>query len=1197
MIAVAVPVKAHASSASLIVDTDSVDAWTSYFNSNYILGDTTELEGIFVDLSFIVPIYWGNFDQTFLDVGIGLVNDMDELGRIATSFSKRLKVHDSSLLSSAYWLCLGRPVPEATIAYDSELNVYRLQDSYSGLWLVNSAGHFPYYRADTGDDGSTVYRTGQWLPAEDIKSNSDLWHAVSTYELEQYRDQWSDITPSANIYKTDGCYWLIYYDDFGKPWILCDEYDYPYFVPIPGQSAVSTPNQYFTNVTNNYVDDNDTTVNVVMDGNTLVGQVIDNENGIISVGGEIYYIDNLYYDASTKTYYVDAHEEYIYNSSTNNYTTNYSTSQVVYNVSYTSITYIGQTEEYQERYELYYQLPDGRSSADLTAEDLEQLSLVFADVMTYARASDDIDMRLLYHFDGNTEDSSYWGYCTSFEWSVGASLTYLDEGTFGGSLYLDETAHDFTMTLPSGGDLAGDFTLQFRYYQSHTEAPASDSAFYFGSEPWLVLDGANYMAPDLTVLSATSVGTWNEICVMRSNFVLYYYLNGVCIYSADCPDVLDAQLRFMFGASQQTYKKLDELRFSRKAIYTAGENYTPTSVPFDSNLALVLPDGEDPVADEIMTLKKYANNRVTPYDDWRDGAPVSDMLEYGSSGFGSDSGSVFKSQIYMVYNPDYTSVSDGDVGGVVTSSTTGYKSSSNSSSSPYVSITAEYLTGGLFVPITGYTSVGGTKSSTWVVKDKISSSGANYNFTVLLSDGTYSVLAFHNSGSSGTIDKKRIEAYCVDSSAVTLTMVEYTYTVEDTNPITSTTTTTVYSVTGIHIRVNSDAEIVYMELGGGYDPRFSYDWEQAIYTSGQLENAPVLAVRTNFAITGYQIGGIRPSYPEKGLVYAMVENSRITSLQQYSGSAWIAVDGRIWTGERWIPYSSFDVFTLQDCYDVLGGSSDDYEYIYSETGFWAWFQKQWLVFMGKIDQIKESIAPRAVCEHLYEVEVVSEPSCVQPGSVIYTCENCGDTFSDIENPHGHDWFEDGYVEDVTDEAGDIIEPGYELLVCTVCGSKSRDYGGGPVDVPLTDYTEPGFWFWWQNQWFRFTKSESDYHNWLKAWLQDYLDTTSAADQEYRSWWQEQWEDFSNSLFKEFKKLGDSGDTTVIIQNNTIIDEEDKQSFDQDVYKGIVKTLRNGVNFLSGFFSFTYDGVNGFFDFLSDDDSEFFGLFSLDGLGG
>jgi len=1051
--------------------------------------------------------------------------------------------------------------------FDDNLGVYRPYDNNVHLWLVNSAGHFPYYKPASGeefeedDDGNVIFRTGQWLPVDDIKSNADLWHAVSAYELEQYREQWIDVTPSASIYKAEGCYWLIYYE-FGKPWILCDEYGYPYFIPVEGESAVTTPYQYFLNVTNNYIDDKDTTVNVMMDGNTLIGQVIDNENGIISVGGEIYYIDELFYDNSTKTYIINAHDEYVYNTVTNSYVTNFNTTNVVYNVSYTSVTYIGQTEEYQERYEMYYQLPDGRSSADLTAEDLEQLSLVFADVMTYARASDDIDMRLLYHFDGNTEDSSYWGYCTEFEWSAGASLTYLDEGTFGGSLYLDETEHDFTMTLPSGGDLAGDFTLQFRYYQSHTEAPAVDTFFFLGSTPWLLLDGACYSALGGTVLASTSVGTWNELCIMRADSVLYWYVNGVLLHSAVNSDVFDAELRFRFGADQQTYKKLDELRFSRKAIYKAGENYIPSAVPFDSNLALVLPAGENVVADEVISLKKYSANLLTPYDDWRDGAPVSEMLEYGASGFGTDSGSVFGSRLYMVYNPNYTSITDGDMGGIVTSTTT-VKKQATSGSGPYITTSIEYLAGGLFVPLTGFTKTGSSVSDHWIVGGSANSVSANYNFSVLMSDGTYSTLCFHYSADTCTIDNVRIENYCVDSSAVTLSIVDYQYIVTETSPVSGAQSVKTYSVSGVHISVNSDAEVIYMELGGGYEPRFSYEWEQAFYSSGQLENSPVLAVRTNFEITGYQIGGIRPSYPEKGLVYAMVENSRITSLQQYSGSAWVAVDGRIWTGERWIPYSSFDVFTLQDCYDVLGGSGDDYEYIYSESGFWAWFQRQWLVFIGKLNEIIGLISPTSVCAHVYQMEIVSEPSCDRPGSVIYTCDFCGDCFTSIDNPHGHDWDSDGHVDEVIKD-GKVIESAYNVLVCTVCGIKTRDYGDGAIDDPLLDYSEPGFWFWWQNHWFRFTKSESEYHTWIK----DYLSNLSVGNK-----------------------------TSVIIQNNTIIDAEDKDPFNEDVYKGIVKTLRNGVNFLSGFFSFTYNGVNGFFDFLSDDSSEFFGLFQLDGLGG
>ena len=140
---------------------------------------------------------------------------------------------------------------------------------------------------------------------------------------------------------------------------------------------------------------------------------IDIENGTFTgLDGTLQIIDGVIYDESTKTYYIDSHDSY------NTY--NYYTYQ--YYINYTSITYIGTTEEYDKHYEVYYQLPDGRSSADLTAEELEQLNLSI-DVINYGRSADDVSLRSLYHFDGDTDDESYWNYCTDFTWNKGASLS------------------------------------------------------------------------------------------------------------------------------------------------------------------------------------------------------------------------------------------------------------------------------------------------------------------------------------------------------------------------------------------------------------------------------------------------------------------------------------------------------------------------------------------------------------------------------------------------------------------------------------------------------------------------------------------------------------------------------------------------------------------------------------------------------
>ena len=87
-----------------------------------------------------------------------------------------------------------------------------------------------------------------------------------------------------------------------------------------------------------------------------------------------------------------------------------------------------------------------------------------------------------------------------------------------------------------------------------------------------------------------------------------------------------------------------------------------------------------------------------------------------------------------------------------------------------------------------------------------------------------------------------------------------------------------------------------------------------------------------------------------------MERQYITSLQIYNGRAWESCDGRIWTGSRWVPYSSYNVVTLKDMSDIVDASSPDHEYIYTESGFWDWLQR-WLTqfktdLFARLDKLK-----------------------------------------------------------------------------------------------------------------------------------------------------------------------------------------------------------------------------------------------------
>lgn len=1050
----------------LLYDGESVEQWNSWIDNNFIVDNEV------IDMN---AACWVVIDRCFSASGCGGVSTLEELYRAMDLWNKRMAAPSnwgSVLIFNVE--TVSTQVPTAQIVYDSELGVYRFVDLWNGIYLVNSAGHFPYY--DPGDDDPAeddVYRTGQWINPNQLGDQTALWHVSSGYELNVYKDQWADLY-DCTITETENYYWLT---RTYSGYVLCDDYGYPFYCPKDGKTAISTPNNYYSDEGDTYVDDDSTTVTVYDDGVAITDCPVDVNNGTIIVGGKTYYIDELIYDASTQTYHIDAHQEYDYSTETNNYYTYEYTFEVQYNIDYTSITYIGQTEEYDERYELYYQLPDGRSSADLTAEDLEQLSIVFKDVVNYARTADNVDLRALYHFDGDTLDSSYWSYVTDFEWLSGASLTYMDEGTFEGSLYLDETEHAFQITLPNVTDANGDFTLQWRYYQSQALNPTIDSGVALGTTEAdaLILWNGQYWYDKYGVqIAEMSVGNWNEICVMRSNGILYYYLNGVCVATVADPTLYSNVITFLFGSDQESYKKLDELRFTRAAVYTPSENYTPSAVPFDTNLALILPDGERPMADEVMVIKPSQNNLFgfTELEGWVDhvgshAKPISDTLRGdGFIDYISDG-------TLLLFNGSYTSIAaDGETVGLSVSGTEAYEYIEHTETSiahgqgwPIAYCDRNVLRNGAFIPILGiecYTNgtctshignangvdVNYLNAKKYVMP--IVGEDGTYTLSIVLSDGTYSSVTFTLDNAYITLDSINEGCPVTFSSEKIYSWNEYTVTINDTD----------YAqhyhsrILGISIlpEVGTTCEIAYVELVAGTAPEFEVTWETAMYSSGELEEAPVLAVRTNDPITSYQIGGVRPSYPETGMVYAMVENSRIVSLQYYNGAAWTPVDGRIWTGTRWIPYGSFDVFTLQDFYDIVGGSGDDYEYIYTETGFWSWFQRQWVELMNKLDQIVEALTgvsgDAAKCEHVYADKIQREPTCAVPGHIRYTCELCGHSYTELIDPVGHDWILQEHVDEVLNKDGSVKEKGYDVLVCSVCDAESKDYGDGPIETDI-----------------------------------------------------------------------------------------------------------------------------------------------------
>lgn len=168
-----------------------------------------------------------------------------------------------------------------------------------------------------------------------------------------------------------------------------------------------------------------------------------------------------YYNQTYNSYYIPV----TYNDVDYNYF-------ITYAPTYTNITYIqdGCNDPAQAVSDNYYfELPDGRNSYNLTADDVFGIPLA-GGVINYDAVPENDNCVALYHFDGNMKDSSGAGSVASF--LEGSIPAYRESDSYGQCLYLSST-DNLSITLPQ--ELEAPYTIEFRvnYGTNRTFTPAS----------------------------------------------------------------------------------------------------------------------------------------------------------------------------------------------------------------------------------------------------------------------------------------------------------------------------------------------------------------------------------------------------------------------------------------------------------------------------------------------------------------------------------------------------------------------------------------------------------------------------------------------------------------------------------------------------------------------------------------------------
>lgn len=99
----------------------------------------------------------------------------------------------------------------------------------------------------------------------------------------------------------------------------------------------------------------------------------------------------------------------------------------------------------------------------------------------------------------------------------------------------------------------------------------------------------------------------------------------------------------------------------------------------------------------------------------------------------------------------------------------------------------------------------------------------------------------------------------------------------------------------------------------------------------------------------------------------------------------------------------------------------------------------------------QSSSGSASCEHTYTQHMEQEADCTLPGLMISTCSQCGDSYSEIVDPLGHDWVLSSHVDAVTDpDTGEETASAYDVYTCSRCGRTYEDHTGD--GAPDEDYS-------------------------------------------------------------------------------------------------------------------------------------------------
>lgn len=305
--------------------------------------------------------------------------------------------------------------------------------------------------------------------------------------------------------------------------------------------------------------------------------------------------NEFYYNPEYSTYYYNTYQG---DTITNNYVTDNTTYVSYYIVEKSADEIIS-----QQYFEIYFKLPDGRNSFNLSKEDIwGQYAL--SNYSSYVNVAEDDGITLgLWHLDGDLKDSSYWNNSTGSSYTA----TYND-ARFEGGKYLKNAGDYFTLKLDKA-TLPSTWTLEwFEFTPQKTDPSLTDS-----------FDKA---------------GSWSEKVRYNPLYTKGLDSNGVYVPPSASPGMIDRTREAYYTRTFYKYtgtSGLSDVDIYGSSIYGSINHYAIVCSGgkyfYYANGNKVECDVSDPTASYLgdgvsvstSSIKFYTGSRYTsPVDKWTD---------------------------------------------------------------------------------------------------------------------------------------------------------------------------------------------------------------------------------------------------------------------------------------------------------------------------------------------------------------------------------------------------------------------------------------------------------------------------------------------------------------------------------------------------------------------------------------------------